>query len=232
MIENMKRDIEVTIAQLVHDPEKDTIKLNINEDISYDINFDTYDNEDEKYFYFKMTENTADAPFYYIRSYTINDLHKLNKIYKVFEKDNLDELKHYMNTLFEKNKISLKFEQNEVIIKMDINAQLFANDELLFFELYKEMIPENEKDAKLLDIYTLNKKDMKCLKELTIFANNFRGNQKEMLLINQLKSILSLREIPGIEKDIKLKFQKEKNKKLKKKSKIKKKLKKSKKKKK
>ena len=200
----MKRDIDQEIAQIVHDQEEDTVQLAINEDTSYDINFGTYDNKDEKYFYIKMTENTAKAPFYYIRSYTIKDLHELHNIYKVFEKDNLDNLKNYMRTLFDKNKISLKFEEDEVIIKMDIKAQLFADDELLFFELYREMIPEKEKDDKLLDIYKLNKKDMKALKQITYFINNFEGNQEEMKFIRGLKDILNLKEIPGIEKDIQL----------------------------
>ena len=204
MIENIKRDIDQEIAKIEHDREKDSIKLSINDDTSYDIYFDTYDNEDEKYFYIKMQENTADAPFYYIRSYTIKDLHELHMIYKVFEKDNLDKLKDYMKTLFDKNKITLKFENDEVIIKMDINAQLFADDELLFFELYREMIPEKEKDDKLLDIYKLNKKDMKALKQITYFINNFEGNQEEMKFIRGLKDILNLKEIPGIEKDIQL----------------------------
>ena len=204
MIENRKRDIDQEIAKIEHDREKDSIKLSINDDTSYDIYFDTYDNEDEKYFYIKMQENTADAPFYYIRSYTIKDLHELHMIYKVFEKDNLDKIKDYMKTLFDKNKITLKFENDEVIIKMDINAQLFADDELLFFELYREMIPEKEKDTKLLDIYKLNKKDMKALKQITYFINNFEGNQEEMKFIRGLKDILNLKEIPGIEKDIQL----------------------------
>lgn len=198
----MKRDIDQEIAKVDHGPEKDTIKLSINEDTSYDINFDIYDKDDEKYFYIKMQENTANAPFYYIRSYTIKDLHQLHKIYKVFEKDNLDELKGYMKTLFDKNKISLKFEEDEVIIKMDINAQLFADDELLFFELYREMIPDKDKDAKLLDIYTLNKNGMKILKEITYFINNFKGNQDELKMIQNLKKILNLKEIPGIEEGI------------------------------
>ena len=200
----MKRDIDQEIAQIVHDQEEDTVQLAINEDTSYDINFGTYDNKDEKYFYIKMTENTAKAPFYYIRSYTIKDLHELHNIYKVFEKDNLDNLKNYMRTLFDKNKISLKFEEDEVIIKMDIKAQLFADDELLFFELYREMIPNKEKDEKLLDIYALNKKEMKALKEITYFINNFKGNQKEMEFVRELKNILSLKEIPGIEEGIQL----------------------------
>ena len=200
----MKRDIDQEIAQIVHDQEEDTVQLEINEDTSYDINFGTYDNKDEKYFYIKMTENTAKAPFYYIRSYTIKELHELHNIYKVFEKDNLDNLKNYMRTLFDKNKISLKFEEDEVIIKMDIKAQLFADDELLFFELYREMIPNKEKDEKLLDIYALNKKEMKALKEITYFINNFKGNQKEMEFIKELKNILSLKEIPGIEEGIQL----------------------------
>ena len=220
MVEKMKRPIDVEIAKIMHNQEKDTIKLAINEDTSYDINFDIYETKEEKYFYIKLTENTADAPFYYIRSYTIKDLYRLNKIYRVFGKDNLEEFKNYMKTLFEKNKVSLKFEENEAIIKMDISAQLFASEEYLFFELYREMIiSEEEKDDKLLDIYILNKNYMKALKEITIYVNNFKGNQKEMELIPELKNILSLKEIPGIEKGIKLEMPTGKEQRIKKKEK-------------
>ena len=94
MIENYKKEIDLEIAKMPHDPKSEGDKLKINQDTSYDIFYDIYIKDEESYFYIKMIENTANAPFYYIRSYTIQDLYKINKIFKVFENDNFGEIKN------------------------------------------------------------------------------------------------------------------------------------------
>ena len=201
VIEEIKRNIDINIAQIVHNPEKDGKKLKINQDTQYRIFYDVYNDENEKYFYIKMIETTADAPFYYIRSYKIKELHQLNKIFKVFENDNLEEIKKYMNTLFDKDKIKLSFEQNEDIIKMNLDVILFADKEKISFELYREMIPNNEKDSKLLDLYSSEKDKNKVIKQIYSFVYNFKSN-KDKEIIDNLKKILKSKEIPGIEEEI------------------------------
>ena len=201
VIEEIKRNIDIDIAEIANNPEKDGKKLEINEDTEFRIFYDIYNDEDEKYFYIKMVETTADAPFYYIRSYTINELHQLNKIFKVFENDNFEEIKKYMNTLFEKNKIKLNFEQNEEIIKMNLDVILFADKDKVSFELYREMIPNEKKDSKLLDLYSSEKDKNKVIKQIYSFVYNFKGN-KDKEIIDNLKKLLKSKEIPGIEEEV------------------------------
>ena len=201
VIEEIKRNIDIDIAEIANSPEKDSKKLEINEDTEFRIFYDIYNDEDEKYFYIKMVETTADAPFYYIRSYTINELHQLNKIFKVFENDNFEEIKKYMNTLFEKNKIKLNFEQNEEIIKMNLDVILFADKDKVSFELYREMIPNEKKDSKLLDLYSSEKDKNKVIKQIYSFVYNFKGN-KDKEIIDNLKKLLKSKEIPGIEEEV------------------------------
>ena len=199
MIENYKKEIDLEIAKMPHDPKSEGDKLKINQDTSYDIFYDIYIKDEESYFYIKMIENTANAPFYYIRSYTIQDLYKINKIFKVFENDNFGEIKNYMKKLFEKNKIQLKYEQNEDIINMQLNVILFANEDKINFELYREMIPYEEQDEKLLDLYNQHKNKNKLIKEIKLLLNNFNGNQKDQQIINYLNNLINSKIIPGIE---------------------------------
>ena len=201
-IEEIKREQDKEIAEIPPDKEKEEIKVNINEDTQYRIFFDVHKIEDEKYFYIKMIETTADAPFIYIRSYTNEDLHQLNKIFKVFDDDNFEEIKNYMNTLFKKKKIKLSFKQNEDIIKMELDIVLFADKEKISFELYREMIPYEEKDSKLLSLYSLEKNNNKIIKEISSLVYNLKG-KKDKEIIDDLKKILESKEIPGIENGIK-----------------------------
>ena len=218
MTENIKRDIDLKMAQEVKEVKH---KLQINEDTKYNISYDIYTNDEEKFLYIKMEEFTCSAPFYYNRSYTVNDLHEIHKMFKGFEKFDFEDFLTYFKELFDKGKISLSFcDPSEERIKMKLDTVYFSKKVLIEFELYREMIiSEEEKDDKLLDIYILNKNYMKALKEITIYVNNFKGNQKEMELITELKNILSLKEIPGIEKGIKLEMPTGKEQRIKKKEK-------------
>ena len=198
-IEEIKRDVDKDIAQIVH--EQEGKKLKINEDTEYSILYDIYNTEDEKYFYIKMIETTVDAPFYYIRSYKIDELQQLNKIFKVFDNENFEEIKKYMNTLFDKNKISLSFDQDENIIKMELEVVLFAKQDKITFILYREMIPNDEKDSKLLSLYSSEKNKNKLIKEISSLIYNFKGNLNKEI-INNLKKILKSKEIPGIEDEL------------------------------
>ena len=215
MIEDKKREIDLEIAKMLRMEKKPDNKLKLsqkNQDTSFDIFYDIFNKDNESFFYIIMQENTANAPFYYIRSFTIKDLHDINKIFKVFEENNFDEIKGYMQTLFEKNKIILTFELNrEDIINMELNVVLFANPDKINLKLYREMIPQEEKDQKLLELYNLEKNKNKLLKEIKSIIEANVGNQKNKEIINNIKHILTSIEIPGIEdlKEDKKEIQKE-----------------------
>ena len=198
----MKKKIDLEIAQLKMQKEpEDKLKISDkNQDTSFDIFYDIYYKDNESFFYIIMQENTANAPFYFIRSYTIEELHKIKKIFRVFQEDDFEEIKSYMKELFEKKKVCLSFElDREDIINMQLNVGLFAREDKVILQLYREMIPQEEKDQKLLDLYNLEKDKIKLLKQIKLIAETFNGNQQDKEIINYIKNILNSTEIPGIE---------------------------------
>ena len=197
MTESSKRDIDLKLAQKVN--EKKT-ELKINEDTEYNIFYDICEENGEKLLYIKLEEITSDAPFYYNRSYSIEQLHEIHKIFKAFDKDDFEDFLSYFKELFDKGRIKLSFaDSSEERIKLELNAILVSRDLRLYFELYREMIP-NKKDEKLLELYELTKKKLKLLKEIKIFADQFnQGNPQEKEIISKIKEIYNNFEIPGIE---------------------------------
>ena len=200
MTETIKRDIDLTLAQKVNETKT---QLKINEDTEYNIFYDICEENGEKLLYIKLEEITSDAPFYYNRSYSIEQLHKIHKIFKAFDKDDFEDFLSYFQELFEKGRIKLSFaDTNEERIKLELNAILVSRDLKLYFELYREMIP-NKKDEKLLELYELTKKKLKLLKEIKIFADQFnQGNPQEKAIISKIKDIYNNFEIPGIENGV------------------------------
>ena len=197
MTESSKRDIDLKLAQKVN--EKKT-ELKINEDTEYNIFYDICEENGEKLLYIKLEEITSDAPFYYNRSYSIEQLHEIHKIFKAFDKDDFEDFLSYFKELFDKGRIKLSFaDSSEERIKLELNAILVSRDLRLYFELYREMIP-NKKDEKLLELYELTKKKLKLLKEIKIFTDQFnQGNPQEKEIISKIKEIYNNFEIPGIE---------------------------------
>ena len=189
----IRKEIDLKMS-LKFEKEKPKAKLPINEDTCYDIFYDIYDSGQTKYLYIRMQENTARAPFFYNRSYELQDLYSNHRIFKTC--DTMEEINVYLHSLFQKNKVNLRFneEDNEEIIIMEMNAILFATPFKLQFELYREMVPEIEKDPKLLELYKLNKMKLKSLKEIYAFIEN---NKDE--ITQKLKKLFKKYEIPGLE---------------------------------
>lgn len=197
-MEKYKRQIDLKLApHFETNLNVEKVKLAVNKDTSYDIYYDICEYENEKYLFIKMIENTANAPFYYNRSYSIEDLHNLHKIFKA---DDIDEAKQDLKTLFNQGKICLNFEKDENIIIMKLDVILFANNYKINIDLYREMIPAEEKDQRLIELYNINKKKLKYLKEIFIFKEKYRGNKNEIDIIEKIRTIFDNLEIPGIEK--------------------------------
>lgn len=189
----MKREIDLKLAKDL--TEKKT-QLEINEDTEYNIFYDICSENDEKFLYMKLEEITSDAPFYYNRSYTIEELHQNHKIFKAFEKDDFEDLISYLKDLFDKGKIKLSFEdEKEDVIIVELDVILFSIGFKINFKLYREMIPD-KKDEKMLELYELNKKNLKILKEIRKYAQDKK-------ILEKLKEIYDNYEIPGIEGDVK-----------------------------
>ena len=191
--QSIRKEIDIKMS-LVFENEKPKAILPINEDTTFDIFYDIYDADEAKYLYIKMQENTAIAPFFYNRSYELNELYDNHRIFKTC--DTIEEVRDYIESLFQKNKIKLRYNEkdNEEIIIMEMDVVLFATPIKLKFELYREMVLGNDKDSKLIELYKINKMKLKELKKIFYLI---QGNDKEQ--IKQLNKLFKSFEIPGIE---------------------------------
>ena len=152
-------------------------KLDIDEDTSFDISYDTFIyEENKKYIYIKLEENTANAPFYYNRSYEINQLHQIHNIFRAVD---IEETKERLKSLFDNKRVKLRYEGDMII--MELYVDFFCERIKIEFELYKEMVPEKEKDKKLLELYFIQKRNLKILKE---FQKNYINNLNGVLDFN------------------------------------------------
>ena len=160
---SLRKDIDVKMS-LVFQKRKPKAKLSINKDTSFNIYYDIYDTDNNKYLYIIMEENTATAPFFYNKSYDMEELYQNHRIFRTCE--SIEDVNERLNSLFEKKKIKIRYDENEneEIIIMEIDAMLFATPIKLEFKLYREMVIEKEKDNKLLELYKLNKNKLVKLK--------------------------------------------------------------------
>ena len=197
--ESLERELDKEMANEV--PKKETVyveRLSIDEDTSFNIYYDIYNDGNTDYLYIKMTENTAVAPFYYNRSFTIEELQELDDIFRTCD---LNEIKDHIKSLFEEKKIKLIYDnENKTIIKMELSVVLFVTKYKIYFKLYKEMIPEEIKDKELLNLYEIEKNKIKMIKELASIFNSF-SNQEEKDIGEKLKELIFQFEIPGIEEN-------------------------------
>jgi len=195
--ENLERELDKEMATEV--PKKETVyveRLPIDEDTSFYIYYDIYNDGNTDYLYIKMTESTAVAPFYYNRSFTIEELQELDDIFRTCD---LNEIKDHIKSLFKEKKIKLIYDNdNKTIIKMELSLVLFVTKYKVYFKLYKEMIPEEIKDEQLLNLYEIEKSKIKMIKELASIFNSF-SNQEEKAFGEKLKQLIFQFEIPGIE---------------------------------
>lgn len=178
-------------------PNVPTAELDLDPDTKYKITFEIYMN---KYIYFLMKETTALAPFYYNKSFLLEDLFNLNSIFKTC--DTLEEVKNYIIELFSEKKIKLKKGEDEKVIYMEIDAILFCKKRVIKLEMLKENIPDSEKDKTLLQLYTKNKKMLKKLKEIySILSKDKKNNREYQYLIDNILAMFNNKNlhIPGLE---------------------------------
>ena len=193
---SLRKDIDVKMS-LVFQKRKPKAKLSINKDTSFNIYYDIYDTDNNKYLYIIMEENTATAPFFYNKSYDMEELYQNHRIFRTCE--SIEDVNERLNSLFEKKKIKIRYDENEneEIIIMEIDAMLFATPIKLEFKLYREMVIEKEKDNKLLELYKLNKNKLIKLKEIYDFVNNNRKNKDFEGLVKLFEKF----EINGLKDD-------------------------------
>ena len=181
-----RKEIDMKLSLVIKkQPSVKKTVISIDEDTSFDIYFDIYD---DKYLYIKMEENTIDAPFFYNRSYELSELCKINRIFKTCE--NLDEVKYNIEMLFQKNKIRIRYDKNnKEIIIMEMDVVLFAIPMKVEFKLYKEMIPQEEKDPQLISLYNQNKEKIKTFKKIYALIRNNLEDEKNKKICDMIKSL-------------------------------------------
>ena len=103
MILKYKKEIDLRMSLTVQKQDSvESTKLPINEDTSYDIFYDIWDSGTKKYLYIKLVENTANSPFFYNRSYDLEELYDNHRIFKTC--DTIEEVKERLKSLFQKKK--------------------------------------------------------------------------------------------------------------------------------
>ena len=191
---SLRKDIDLKMS-LKFKKRKPKAKLSINKDTSFNIYYDIYDTGNNKYLYIIMEENTATAPFFYNKSYDMEELYENHRIFRSCE--SIEDVSERLDTLFEKKKIKIRYDEkeNEEIIIMEIDAMLFATPIKLEFQLYREMVTENEKDNKLIELYNLNKNKLIHLKEIYSVVKDNKDNKDFEKLVKLFEKF----EIPGLE---------------------------------
>lgn len=209
--------------------------LKLDEQTSFEIIYDIY-KDSRLYLLFK--ETTAVAPFYYNKSYSLEELYQNNKIFRACE--TLEEVKDNIISLFKQNKIGISGDINPVkneeikkggfekfiklyklnentikTIKMKINAVLFCSPREVIFNPYQVMIPTVEMEEKLCELYLLTKKKLSNLKVIYSILLGVKDKGKEQKdLIENLIALFQNYTIPGLEiekiKSLKGEIQKEK----------------------
>ena len=167
---------------------KKELPLEGSKDTSFDIYFDIYHSENDDYLYIKLIENSAVAPFYYNKSFTIEEL---RIIHRIFNADNIDQVRMDLEKSFNSKKIKLVNDPKGDRIIMEIKAYLFCNECIISLPLSKEMIPKDERNNKLIELYKINKNQIKIGKELYSYLKSYQGNFDRDIL-NNLKEIFDI----------------------------------------
>ena len=99
-----RKDLELNMSFKVPNQENVfTTQLRIDKETSFDIYYDIYSTENTDYLYIKLVENSAVAPFYYNKSYTLEELQDLHRIFKAVD---LEILKSDLSDLFKEKRVN------------------------------------------------------------------------------------------------------------------------------
>ena len=186
---------ELNVKMSIEVPNQENVikyQLSIDEDTGFYIYFDIYKYEEKEYLYFKMEEHTADAPFFYDVSYVKGELDTIHRIFKACD---MDQVKDHLETLFASNKVKLHYEDEEkTMIIMEFKAILFNTEYIIPFKLQKEMIREEEKDAKMIKLYNIDKMKLKIA---NLFYHELKSNGDiYKKILDELMANFDLKEKP------------------------------------
>jgi len=198
----MKKDKKIskkdnTLAMSIMVEQQPTVEntiLPIDEDTSFDIIYDIYDG-DKSQLYIKLQEKTALAPFFYNRSYNLEELHNLHKLFKIC--DSIEEVKEELKKYFDSKVIKLEYSKNKESVLMKIDVTLGVTKYTVDLELYKEMIPISQKDSTLMTLYGRQKAQLSALKDILELIDKEKNTNKDAC--KAILDIIKKKDIPGLE---------------------------------
>lgn len=162
-------------------------------DSSFDLFCDVFKGKNKEYLYIKLVENSAVSPFYYNRSFTIDELKNLDVIFNVDNK--MENIKELLKGVFEHQKFEIIHDENNESIIILLKAALFEDIRNIKIELIKEMIPQKERDSMLLNLYEIHKKKLKQGKKIYEVLLKHKG-KIEPKLFEELKSHFDIVDEP------------------------------------
>ena len=174
------------------DEEKDII-LQANEDTSFKLNLTI---QNEKELEFLLDETTAKSPYYYKRSFPLEDFYSLHNIFRPCL--SLEETLKHLLSVIHSNKMFISLKKNGEQLEVKMNVIIFCTPYEIKFDI--ERFSKEEKSSLLVDLYGKNKNmliKLKLLKKMINESNNLK-------LKNELNNLFDKFKIPGIEKQKKV----------------------------
>jgi hypothetical protein len=134
-----------------------------------------------------LSEIDVLAPFVYQKDITLEELIKINKIFKAC--DDLNEVKHHIQNLFEKNMIELSQKEDE---KDKITFKIKAHNISLVekFEITAYRVMTEYKVPMLMKLYNIEKLQDKYIGEIKSILQNNENND----LCKKIKDIIDSAE--------------------------------------
>ena len=174
---------------------KENIILKANEDTSFKLKLSISNKE---YLCFFLKESTALSPYYYSKSFTIDQLYSLNKIFRSCL--SLDEAQAHLFTVIDNNKMFINLTNDGEQLEIKLNIMYFCTQ----YEIKIQIDRFLEEHNMLTDLYDKDKKMLNKIK-LTQKKISESGNS---YLKNVLNYMFNKYDIPGIEKPEKVNIKK------------------------
>ena len=134
-----------------------------------------------------LSEIDVLAPFVYQKDITLEELIKINKIFKAC--DDLNEVKHHIENLFEKKMIELsQNEEEKDKITFKIKTNFISLEEK--FEITAERVMTEYKVPMLMKLYNIEKLQDKYIGEIKSILQNNENND----LCKKIKDIIDSAE--------------------------------------
>ena len=175
------------------DDNEENIILQANEDTSFQLNLSI---QNKKELEFHLEETTAKSPYYYKRSFTIEDFYSLHNIFRSCL--SLEETLTHLLSVIHANKMFISLKNDGEKLEIKINVINFCTPYEIKFDIKR--FSKEEKENLLVDLYEKNKKmliKLKFLKKIINGSNNLK-------LKNDLNHLFDELRIPGIEKQKKI----------------------------